>query len=110
MSFPTDRPRRLRRTESIRRLVRETHLHVDDLVQPLFVVPGKNILSEIRSMPGQYHLSIDRTAEEAEQILSLGIPAIILFGIPESNDPQGSEAYAEDGIIQQAVYYRNKRR
>ncbi len=103
MSFPTDRPRRLRRTESIRRLVRETHLHVDDLVQPLFVVPGKNIRSEIRSMPGQYHLSVDRTAEEAEQILSLGIPAIILFGIPESKDPQGSEAYAEDGIIQQAV-------
>ncbi|UCC81126.1 MAG: porphobilinogen synthase [Candidatus Zixiibacteriota bacterium] len=103
MSFPINRPRRLRKNETIRRLVRENRISVDDLVQPLFVVPGKNIKTEIDSLPGQYHLSVDRTAEEASRITTLGIPAIILFGIPEKKDSLGSEAYAENGIIQRAV-------
>ncbi len=103
MSFPIERPRRLRRNENLRRLVRENRLSVDDLVQPLFVVPGKNIKKEIPSMARQYHLSIDLAAAEAVRIAELGIPAIILFGIPEKKDETGSEAYSENGIIQKAV-------
>ncbi|MCF7811896.1 porphobilinogen synthase [bacterium] len=103
MSFPIDRPRRLRRNEAIRRLVREHHLTVNDLVQPLFVVPGSNIRNEISSMPGQFHLSIDKVVEESKRIFELNIPAIILFGIPEFKDPHGSNAYNMDGIIQRAV-------
>ena len=103
MGFPTDRPRRLRRNENIRRLVRENSLTVDDLVQPLFVVPGKRIKKDIGSMPGQYHLSVDNLVVEAQRIFDLGIPAIILFGIPETKDEIGGGAYDTDGIIQKAV-------
>jgi porphobilinogen synthase len=103
MSFPIDRPRRLRKNETIRRLVREHLVSVDDLVQPLFVIPGRDKKIEISSLPGQYHYSVDRVAEETQRISALGIPAIILFGIPEKKDNVGSEAYAEDGIIQKAV-------
>jgi porphobilinogen synthase len=103
MSFPINRPRRLRKNETVRRLVRENRITVDDLVQPLFVVPGKNVKTEIVSLPGQYHLSIDRAAEEASRISALEIPAVILFGIPEKKDSVGSGAYADDGIIQMAV-------
>ena len=78
MTFPTQRPRRLRRTESIRRLVRETRLTADDLVQPLFVVPGSNVRREIPSMPGQFHLSTDQIAEEAVRIDAAGVPAVIV--------------------------------
>lgn len=103
MSFPIDRPRRLRRNETIRRLVRENSVSVDDLVQPLFVVPGENIKTEIGSLPGQYHYSIDQVVKETRRIFDLGVPAIILFGIPENKDNVGSGAYAEDGIIQKAL-------
>ncbi len=103
MSFPINRPRRLRKNETIRRLVRENRISVDDLVQPLFVVPGNNVKAEIGSMPGQFHLSVDRAAKETSRISALGIPAVILFGIPEKKDSVASEAYAENGIIQKAI-------
>ncbi len=103
MSFPIDRPRRLRKNQSMRRLVRENRLSVDDLVQPCFVVPGKNIKNEISSLPGQYHFSVDKVAEETSRISKLEIPAIILFGIPENKDAVGSGAYDKDGIVQRAI-------
>ncbi len=103
MSFPIDRPRRLRSSETMRRLVREAQLSVDDLVQPLFVVPGEGIKNEISSMPGQYHWSVDMLVEEAKRIHGLGVPAIILFGIPESKDETGSEAWADNGVVQKAI-------
>ncbi|HEY3296483.1 MAG TPA: porphobilinogen synthase [bacterium] len=103
MSFPTDRPRRLRRTETLRRLVQETHLHADDLVQPLFVVPGEKVKTEISSMPGQYHLSVDQAAEEALRIRDAGVPGIILFGLPQYKDEIGSTAYDDNGEVQRAV-------
>ena len=103
MSFPIDRPRRLRKNKTIRRLVREHALKADDLVQPLFVVTGENIKKEIASLPGQYHYSVDQVVNETRRIFDLGIPAIILFGIPEHKDGVGSGAYAEDGIVQKAV-------
>ncbi len=95
--------RRLRRSERLRRLVRETRLSPSDFVYPLFVVHGQDVREEIPSMPGQYHLSLDRLAAEAEELRSLGVPAVLLFGLPASKDEAGSEAYAEDGIVQQAV-------
>ena len=97
------RPRRLREQPLLRRMVRETALSVDDLVYPLFVQHGRGVRQEIGAMPGQYQLSIDELVREAKDAASMGIPAILLFGIPEEKDPRGSEAYAEDGIIQQAV-------
>lgn len=97
------RGRRLRRTEAIRQLVRETRVTVDDLIYPLFVVPGQNIKEEIPSLPGQYHLSVDRLEEEVDELVQLNIPGVILFGIPEMKDEVGSQAYADEGIIQQAV-------
>ncbi len=103
MHFPTRRPRRLRRSETIRRVMRETTLQVDDLVMPLFVVHGTGIRQEIAPMPGNYRLSVDQLTKEVKEIAALGIPAVILFGIPEHKDAYGSEAYAKDGIIQQAV-------
>ncbi|MEE8325930.1 MAG: porphobilinogen synthase [candidate division NC10 bacterium] len=103
MHFPTRRPRRLRRSETIRRVMRETTLQVDDLIMPLFVVHGTGIRQEIAPMPGNYRLSVDQLTKEVKEIAALGIPAVILFGIPEHKDAYGSEAYAKDGIIQQAV-------
>ena len=97
------RPRRLREKPLLRKMVRETALTVDDLVYPLFVVHGRGVREEIGAMPGQFQLSIDELAKEAKDVAGMGIPAILLFGIPEEKDPRGSEAYAEDGIIQQAV-------
>jgi porphobilinogen synthase len=97
------RPRRLREKPLLRKMVRETALAVDDLVYPLFVVHGRGIRQEIGAMPGQFQLSIDELAKEAKDVAGMGIPAILLFGIPAEKDPRGSEAYAEDGIIQQAV-------
>jgi len=102
--FPIYRPRRLRSNENLRRLVRETHLSVDDLIYPMFVVHGQNTANEITSMPGCYQYSVDRLVIAAKELASLGIPGTILFGIPENKDPLGSEAYADDGIIQQAVH------
>jgi porphobilinogen synthase len=103
MRFPIYRPRRLRRNENFRRLVRETRLSVDDLVMPLFIVPGTRVTNPITSMPGIAQLSIDRAVEECKSIRDLGIPGVILFGIPERKDGVGSEAYHEDGIIQRAL-------
>ena len=103
MHFPVRRPRRLRRSETIRRMVRETILRVDNLIMPLFVVHGRGIRREIPPMPGNYQLSVDQLIREAKEIAALRIPAVLLFGIPERKDAHGSQAYAKDGIIQQAV-------
>ena len=103
MSYPIQRPGRLRLSKSLRQMVRETRLSTDNLVYPLFVVPGKNIKEEIQSMPGNFHLSVDNLVKEAKEAKGLGIPATILFGLPERKDEKGSQAYAKDGIIQQAV-------
>jgi porphobilinogen synthase len=101
MGFPTQRPRRLRRTEALRSLVRETDLTPADLVYPLFVLPGRNVRQPIGSMPGQFNLSVDEAVAEGQEALSLGVPAVILFGIPESKDALASGAYAKDGIVQE---------
>jgi len=103
MFTPYYRPRRLRRNESIRRMVRETHLRVDDLIFPLFVTEGKNVKNPIASMPGNFQMSIDLLVEEVKEVRQLGIPAIILFGIPEHKDAVGSDAMNDEGIIQRAV-------
>lgn len=102
-TFPIYRPRRLRANENLRRLVRETTLSVHDLIYPMFVVHGHNTATEISAMPGCYQYSVDLLVTAAKELAALGIPGTILFGIPEVKDPLGSEAYADDGIIQQAV-------
>ena len=103
MQFPKYRPRRLRSNKLIRDLVRENHLSVKDLIMPLFVRPGNGIKNEISSMPGNYQFSVDTLVEEVKELASLGIPGVILFGIPSTKDELGTEAYADDGIIQKAV-------
>jgi len=103
MNFPDYRPRRLRKNENLRRMIRETRLSVDDLVCPLFVTHGSGVKTPIDSMPGQFQLSIDHLIGETQKIRDLGIPAILLFGIPETKDEQGSGAWIDEGIIQQAV-------
>jgi porphobilinogen synthase len=103
MPFPLYRPRRLRESPLLRSMVRETALRVDDFVYPLFAVHGRGVREPIGSMPGQYRLSIDELLKECKDAASMGIPAVLLFGLPRDKDPRGSEAYAEDGIIQQAV-------
>jgi porphobilinogen synthase len=103
MSFPIHRPRRLRRTEALRSFVRETDLSARSLVYPLFVCPGSKVRNEIKSMPGNYRWSVDLLSEECKAVSDLGIPGVILFGIPESKDEVGSGAYAPDGIVQRAV-------
>ncbi len=95
--------RRLRRSQALRDLVRETRLSPQDFVYPLFVTHGENVRREIDSMPGQYHLSLDQLPAEAEELRSLGIPALLLFGLPASKDDLGSEAYDPDGIVQRAI-------
>lgn len=103
MGFPHYRPRRLRKNEIFRKLVRETSLEPDDLILPLFVRPGKQIKQPISSMPGHFQLSIDLVIEEVKEAKSLGLLGVILFGIPEKKDEMGSEAYSDDGIIQRAI-------
>ncbi len=103
MTFPTTRLRRTRRTEALRRFVRETRLHVDSLVYPLFVVPGEGVRQEVGSMPGVFNLSVDELVKECREVAALKIPAVILFGIPESKDELARGAYDESGIIQRAV-------
>lgn len=103
MSFPIVRHRRLRQSAGIRGMVRETVLDVNDFVQPIFVAHGSGIKREINSMPGVYHFSLDTLEEEVKDIVDLGIPAVLLFGIPESKDSVGSSAYDENGIVQQAT-------
>jgi len=97
------RPRRLRRTPAIREMVRETTLSVKDLIAPLFVKPGQGEKEPISTMPGQYHFSVDTSVKEAEELWALGIPSIILFGLPDKKDAIGSRSWAEDGVVQQAI-------
>lgn len=103
MYFPSYRPRRLRRNEKVRSMVRETHLRVDDLIYPMFSAFGENIRKEISSMPGIYQQSIENIVAEAREVYALGIPAVILFGIPEEKDAVGSDAYCPSGIIQNTI-------
>ncbi len=103
MPFPLYRPRRLRESPLLRSMVRETALRVEDFVYPLFAVHGRGVREPIASMPGQYRLSVDEMLKECKDAASMGIPAVLLFGLPRDKDPRGSEAYADDGIIQQAV-------
>ena len=103
MYYPDYRPRRLRKNENFRRMIRETKLSVDDLVYPLFVVPGKDKKKPIHSMPGNFQMSIDHILKEVQKTKDLGIPAILLFGIPDKKDELASGAFTKDGIIQQAV-------
>jgi porphobilinogen synthase len=106
--YPLHRPRRLRGHPRLRELVRETDLSVQDLIYPLFVYHGKNLRREIPSMPGQYQLSLDRLGEAVAAVSELGIPAILLFGIPEHKDARGSAASLDDGIVQEAIRIAKK--
>ncbi len=103
MAFPIHRPRRLRANDTLRRMVRETGLSTNDLIYPLFVIFGKGVKKEISSMPGCYQMSVENIVKEAEKAYKLGIPAIILFGIPEHKDAKASQAYSPKGIVQQAI-------
>ena len=103
MAFPQTRMRRLRRNPTFRRMVRETRLSVDQLIFPMFVRPGAGVRNPIASMPGNFQFSVDTLAEESRRVAGCGVPAIMLFGIPEHKDPLGSRAYAEDGIVCRAV-------
>lgn len=103
MAFPITRLRRLRQSEQMRSLVRETRLTPESFVYPMFVCPGEGVRKEVRSMPGVCNLSVDEAVKEAEQAHSLGVPSIILFGLPEKKDDVATGAWAEDGIVQQAA-------
>ncbi len=103
MFFPEYRARRLRRTPNLRRMIRETSLAVDDLIYPMFSIHGDNIRREIPSMPGIYQQSIEHLVDEACEVFDLGIPAVMLFGIPQKKDPLGSDAYSDQGIIQRSI-------
>ena len=103
MSFPIHRPRRLRRTEALRGLVRETRLTTAGFIYPMFVCPGANVRKEVGSMPGVYQQSVDQIVKECREVESLGIPAAILFGLPETKDPRGASGSAKTGVVQRAV-------
>ncbi len=103
MAFPVHRPRRLRGSENIRRMVRETRLSVDQLIQPFFVIYGEDVVNPVASMPGVHQFSVDRLVPQVKETWGLGIPAVLLFGIPEHKDSVGSGAYDKEGIIQQAI-------
>jgi porphobilinogen synthase len=103
MLFPDYRPRRLRQNEAFRRMIRETTLSVDDLILPIFAISGQNIKNPISSMPGHFQLSIDNLIKTSKKAFELGIPAVMLFGIPDKKDPLATSAYANHGIVQQAV-------
>ena len=103
MSFPKTRMRRLRSSNAMRRMVRQTTVNIDDLVYPLFIREGKNIKEPIKSLTNCFHFSPDTVAKEAEEVFSLGIPAVLLFGLPHKKDATGSQAWAENGVVQQAV-------
>ncbi len=108
MPFPIHRPRRLRRNENIRSLVRETELSINDFIYPLFIEDGKDIKIEIPSMPGIYRYSIDRLDQELDEVVDLGIKAVLLFGIPSHKDAVGSDTWSEEGIIQKSIRYIKK--
>ena len=103
MNYPDYRPRRMRRTENLRRMIRETRLAPEDFIYPLFVVPGSGIAKPISSLPGQFNFSVDKAVDAAAQASDLGIPAVILFGVPERKDAVGSEAWKEQGVVQKAI-------
>jgi porphobilinogen synthase len=103
MPFPIHRPRRLRGSNVIRRMIRETQLLPDDLIYPMFVTFGRGVRKKISSMPGCFQLSVDEIVKDAHKVYKLGIPAIILFGIPEHKDERGSEAYSAKGVVQKAI-------
>ncbi len=103
MDFPISRPRRTRRTETLRRMVRETHLRVDDLIEPLFVTHGRGVREPVPSMPGVARMSVDVVADAAREAESLGIPALLLFGIPETKDEIGTSAWDPEGPVASAV-------
>src|ERR1700754_1073992 len=110
MEYPITRLRRLRRSEAMRSLVRETHLHPSALIYPLFLCPGEGVRREISSMPGVYNLSIDEATKEAEACASLGLGGLLLFGLPAEKDEQASGAWADDGIVQTALREFKKNR
>ena len=101
--FPVERPRRLRVNATIRRLVRENHLRVDDLIYPVFVTGGTGVKKHVEAMPGVYNYSVDVLLKELTPLVEAGLPGIILFGIPEFKDARGSGAYDDQGVVQQAV-------
>ncbi len=103
MAFPAQRPRRLRRTEALRSMTRETRLSTSGFIYPMFVGPGKGTRVEISSMPGVYQQSADQLVEECREVEGLGIPAVMLFGIPEHKDERGSEASSPSGVVQRAI-------
>jgi porphobilinogen synthase len=103
MSFPTHRPRRLRRSEALRGLVRETRLSVSGLVYPMFVCPGTKVRKEVSSMPGVHQQSVDQILEECREVEALGLPAVILFGLPESKDARGAISTSTEGVVQRAI-------
>ncbi len=103
MAFPINRPRRLRRNETIRRMIRETRLSPDDLIQPYFVCAGRDVKKLIGAMPGVAQLSVDQVVKEARETHAAGVPAVILFGIPQRKDATGSEAWNENGEVQRAI-------
>ena len=103
MLFPDYRPRRLRQNDAFRRMIRETRLSVDDLILPLFAIDGKGVKNPIDSMPGHFQLSIDNLVKTSKKACKLGIPAVMLFGIPDKKDPLATGAYAKDGIVQKAT-------
>src|SRR5271166_1207215 len=103
MSFPVNRMRRMRRSEPLRALVRETVLEPGDLIYPLFICPGKDVRNPIGSMPGVFNLSVDEAVREAEEAAKLGIGGLLLFGLPETKDQQGTGAWEENGIVQRAL-------
>src|SRR5512140_3874396 len=103
MGFPTARLRRMRRTETLRDMVRETRLTPDNFIYPLFVAPGENLRKPVGSMPGVFNLSVDQAVKEAAEAKRLGVPAVILFGLPEKKDEVATGAWADDGIVQRAT-------
>lgn len=103
MNYPDYRPRRMRRTENLRRMIRETRLAPEDFIYPLFVVPGSGVAKPIGSLPGQFNYSVDKAVDAAAAAADLGIPAVILFGIPERKDAVGSEAWKDSGVVQKAI-------
>src|SRR6266567_7876174 len=103
MAFPATRLRRLRRTSALRDMVRETRLTPESFVYPLFVCPGEGVRKEVRSMPGVFNLSVDEAVKEAEEVHSLGVPAVILFGLPEEKDELATGAWEDNGTVQRAA-------
>ncbi|WP_274649937.1 porphobilinogen synthase [Paenibacillus humicola] len=103
MSFPLNRHRRLRRTPALRSMVRETQLTANDFIYPIFVTHGSGVKEEIPSMPGVYHFSIDTLKEEIDRVVAAGVPSVLLFGVPEHKDAEGTSAYESNGIVQEAV-------